>query len=261
MEVRFIKNKNQALDEFKSFKALIENRHDKKIKALQSDNGGEFINKEFDEYLKSQGIQRRLTTPYTPEQNGVAERKNRTLIESARCLLIQSGLSPSFWAEAVSTANYIRNRCPTKKLDGKTPYEAWHGRTPTVTYFKEFGCKVHCLDRTPTKGKLDTRSREGIFIGYPEESKGFRVWLPDAWRVETTREVRFLEGQNERKTNSFKDFYTPDAHNRVDRMRDSSIDIQLSSASPNEGEVLEEIGEESEVEESTSAPAPGRRRG
>ena len=113
------------------------------------------MSKEFEEYLKSQGITRRLTTAYTPEQNGVAERKNRTLVESARCLLIQSGLPPSFWAEAVSTANYIRNRCPTKRLNGRTPYEEWHGNVPSVEHFKEFGCKAYCLDKTPTKGKFE----------------------------------------------------------------------------------------------------------
>lgn len=122
-EVRFIKSKDQALEEFKAYKALVEKQHDAKVKAIQSDNGREYVNKEFDEYLKTQGIQRRLTTAYTPEQNGVAERKNRTLVDSARCLLLQSGLPLSFWAEAIFTANHIRNRYPTKRLDGRTPHE------------------------------------------------------------------------------------------------------------------------------------------
>lgn len=127
-EVRFIANKSQALQEFKIFKAFVEKQHNMKIKSIHSDNEREYVSKEFDEYLESQSIQRRLTTAYTLEQNGVAERMNRTLVESARCLLLQSGLPPSFWAKA----NYTRNRCPTKKLEEKTPYEVWHGRVPTV---------------------------------------------------------------------------------------------------------------------------------
>lgn len=91
-EVRFIGSKDQALEEFKAFKAFVEKQHDVKIKAIQSDNGREYVNKEFDEYLKKHRIQRSLTTTYTLEQNGVAERKNRTLMDTARCLLLQSGL-------------------------------------------------------------------------------------------------------------------------------------------------------------------------
>lgn len=95
-EIRFIKHKNEALKEFQAFKAFVEKQHGAQIKAVQSDNGLEFVNREFDDYLKSQGIQHRLSTLYTPEQNGVAERKNRTLLEAARCLLLKSGL-PSFF--------------------------------------------------------------------------------------------------------------------------------------------------------------------
>ncbi|KMQ89436.1 retrotransposon unclassified [Lasius niger] len=206
-EVRLIKSKDQALEEFKAFKALVEKQHDAKIKTIQSDNGREYINKEFDEYLKEQGIRRQLTTAYTPEQNGVAERKNRTLVDSARCLLLQSGLPPSFWAEAIATANYIRNRCPTKKLDGRTPHEAWKGNTPVVSHFREFGCKVFCLDKTFTRGKFDAKSKEGIFIGYAEQSKGFRIWLPESKKIEITRDVRFLENNSRTPKVPSEDFY------------------------------------------------------
>jgi len=104
-EVRFFAHNSQALEEFKAYKIFVEKQHGMKIKALQSDNGREYVNQEFDEYLISEGIKRRLTTTHTPEQNGIAERKNRTLVEMSRCLLLQFDLPPSFWAEAVSTAN------------------------------------------------------------------------------------------------------------------------------------------------------------
>ncbi|CAB0018378.1 unnamed protein product, partial [Nesidiocoris tenuis] len=97
----------------------------KKIKFIQSDNGTEYCNKEFDRYLQAHGIFRRLTIPHTPQQNGVAERKNRSLVEMARCLMVQAKLPPSFWGEAIYTANYIRNRRPSRGIDGETPFKLW----------------------------------------------------------------------------------------------------------------------------------------
>ncbi|KMQ86250.1 retrovirus-related pol polyprotein from transposon tnt 1-94 [Lasius niger] len=123
-EVRFISQKNQVISEFESFRALVSTQHGEAIKCLQSDNGREYVNQDFDQLLRKHGILRRLTAPYNPEQNGVAERRNRTLMEMARCLLIQSELPPTFWAKALNTANYIRNRSPTSKLKGRTPYES-----------------------------------------------------------------------------------------------------------------------------------------
>ena len=123
-EVRVIREKNQAFEAFKEFKAYAEKQTGKQIQHLQSDNGKEYCNSEFDAFLKEHGIGRRLATTHTPEQNGVAERRNRTLVEMARCLLIQSRLPPFFWAEAVNTANYIRNRRPSSSMNGKTPFEA-----------------------------------------------------------------------------------------------------------------------------------------
>ena len=108
-EVRFLKKKSDVLEEFKKFKNLDETQKGRKIKCLQSDNGKEYCNREFDAYLEKCGIVRRLTIPHTPEQNGVAERKNRTLLEATRCMLIQAGQPGSFWAEAISTANHIQN--------------------------------------------------------------------------------------------------------------------------------------------------------
>ena len=90
------------------------------------------MNRRFDEFLKEAGIARRLTVPYHPEQNGISERKNRTLMNTARCLLMQANLPDYMWAEAINTANYLRNRCPTSSLGGKTPYEFWHDKKPEV---------------------------------------------------------------------------------------------------------------------------------
>ena len=139
------------------------------------------------------GICRRLTVTYTPQQNGVAERKNWTLVEMARCLLLQSNLDDSFWAEAIATANHIRNRCITRRLDGKTPYELWKGKLPNLHYLRTFGTRTFVLNKFPGKGKFAARSNEGIFIGYSEQAKAYRVWLTAERKVVTTRDVKFVE--------------------------------------------------------------------
>lgn len=192
-EVRFMKAKSEAFQTFREFKAFVEKQHGQKIKCVRSDNGREYDNAAFNEFLKSEGIRREFTTTHTPEQNGVSERKNRTLEDAARCLMQQSGLPQSFWAEAVNTANYLRNRCPTKKLKGKTPFEYWHGREPTAHHLRDFGSKVFCLDKTPNKGKFDRRSKEGIFVGYSEQSKAYRIWIPETRTTEISRDVVFRE--------------------------------------------------------------------
>ena len=122
-EVRFIKSKSDVLKKTKEFIAMVEKQKGESVKTLQTDNGTEYTGNEFDKYLKEKGITRRLTVPNNPEQNGVAERKNRTLLDTARCLLLESKLPHTFWAEAVNTANYLRNRTPTSRLDGHSPYE------------------------------------------------------------------------------------------------------------------------------------------
>lgn len=177
-----MKLKNQVLKEFDSFRASMDTQQGKKIKSLQTDNGLEYVNQDFEELLRKYGILRRLTAPYNPEQNGTAERRNRTLMDTARCLVIQSGLPAYLWAEAVNTANFIRNRCRTRKLQGKTPYELWFGNAPNVSNLKRFGCEVFIMERSPGRSKLQPRSRRGVFVGYSTETKGYRSFpIEHSW--------------------------------------------------------------------------------
>ena len=192
-EVYFLKKKSEALDAFKRYKAYVENQTGQKIKFLQSDNGSEYLSNEFNHFLDENGIGRRLTVPYTPQQNGVAERKNRTLLNAARCMLIQSKLSSNFWTEAILTANYVRNRCPSKSLNNETAFKLWTGRQPSVKHLRTFGSLALTLDKTPGKDKFDSRSRECIFLGYSAESKAFRLWLTDEQKIIISRDVKFLD--------------------------------------------------------------------
>ena len=129
-----LKSKDQVFDRFLEWKALVENSSGKRLKTLHTDNGGEYASNKFESYLKAEGIHHELAVPKTPEQNGVAERHNQTLVETARSMLLDAKLPKKNWEEAVRTAVYLKNRCPTKSLKGMTLYEAWVGVQPKVKH-------------------------------------------------------------------------------------------------------------------------------
>lgn len=191
--VYFLKHKSDILDAFKIFKAQVECETSKKIKVLRTDNGSEYVNGDFDKFLKLYGIQRQLTVQYTPQQNGVAERANRTVVEMARCMLMDSELPESLWGEAVNTAVYLRNRSPTKILEYKTPYEVWCGNKPAVDHFKVFGCKAIMLDKRPGKSKFNAKGISSFMVGYSSESKAYRLYEPKTKKIHKCRDVKFLE--------------------------------------------------------------------
>ncbi|CAL5412844.1 unnamed protein product [Camellia sinensis] len=143
--VYFLENKSEAFEKFKHFKAKVEKQSGFCVKVLRTDRGGEFLSKDFDLFCEENGIQRELTTPYTPEQNGVAERKNRTVVEMARSMLQAKGLSNGFWAEAVATSVYLLNLSPTRAVMNRTPVEAWRGTKPSVSHLRVFGCIAYAL--------------------------------------------------------------------------------------------------------------------
>jgi IS30 family transposase len=130
MWLELLTSKDDAYKCFRKIKALAETESGVRLKAFRSDRGGEFNSLEFKEYYDEQGVKHFTMAPYTPQQNGVVERRNRTVVEMARCLLKSKGLPTEFWGEAVSIAVYLLNRAPTKSLQGKTPYEAWHKKKP-----------------------------------------------------------------------------------------------------------------------------------
>ena len=141
MWVYFLHDKAQAIVKFKEWLQPVENEIGNRLKKFRTNGGGEFISNEFDDFCKGKGIKRQLTTAHTPQQNGVAERRNRTIMEMARCMLKGKGLPNQFWAEAVNTAVYILNRSYTKALKGQTPHEAYSGKKPFVSHFRTLGCE------------------------------------------------------------------------------------------------------------------------
>ena len=141
--VAMLQHKSDALEAFKKLKALAETEKGVKLKALRTDRGGEFTSTEFSNYCISNGIKRDLTAPYSPQQNGVAERKNRTVMSMVRAMLKAKDLPRELWGEATSTTLYILNRSLTKSLKGQNPHEKWTGRRPSVDHMKIFGCIAH----------------------------------------------------------------------------------------------------------------------
>lgn len=196
MWIYFLNQKSEAFSTFMQFKAQAERESGFLIKSLRTDRGGEYLSNPFSEYCKANGIKRQLTTSYTPQQNGVAERKNRTIVEMARSMLKYKGIPNLYWAEAVHTAAYIMNRSPTKAVHNMTPYEAWHKKKPVVDHFKIFGSLAYALLPSQRREKFDSKGQKLIFIGYSNESKGYRLLDPSTLKIIVSRDVIFDESSS-----------------------------------------------------------------
>jgi hypothetical protein len=160
---------------------------------LRTDRGGEFNSNELGEYFSDLGVQRQLMAVYSPQQNGVVERRNQTVVGMARCLLKTRNVPARFWGEAVTTAVYLLNRGTTKSVAGKTPFEAWHGRRPSVQHLRVFGCVAHVKVTRPNLKKLVDRSIPMVLLGYEPGSAAYRVYDPAARKVHVSRDVVFDE--------------------------------------------------------------------
>ncbi|GJX69708.1 putative ribonuclease H-like domain-containing protein [Tanacetum coccineum] len=165
----------------------------KKVKAIRCDNGIEFKNSKLIELCGSKGIKRDYSNARTPQQNRVAERKNRTLIEAARTMLVDSKLPTMFWTEAVSTACYVLNKVLVTRPHNKTPYELLSGRVPNISHLKPFGCHVTILNTRDHLGKFEGKDDEGFIVGYAAHSKAYRVYNLSSKNIEETLNLRYLE--------------------------------------------------------------------
>ncbi|MCO5581719.1 hypothetical protein L7F22_035608 [Adiantum nelumboides] len=144
---------------------MVENEIGYKVQTLRTDRGGEYMSGAFKDFLGKKGIKHQCTMPYTPQQNGVAERKNMSLMEMARCMLKAKSLPHKLWMEAVACATHVLNRCPTRALKTITPYEAWYDRKPSVNYLCIFGCLAYAHISQQLRGKLDDKAVKCIFVG------------------------------------------------------------------------------------------------
>ncbi|GKE72407.1 putative ribonuclease H-like domain-containing protein, partial [Tanacetum coccineum] len=191
--VFFLASKDETSDILKSFITQIENLVDKKVKIIRCDNGTEFKNRVMSEFCEKKGIKREFSVARTPQQNGVAERRNRTLIEAARTMLADSKLPTTCWAKVVSTACYVHNRVLVVKPHNKAPYELFRGRTHALSFMRPFGCHVTILNTLDQLCKFDEKADDGFFVGYSLNSKAFRVYNIRTRNVDENLHVRFLE--------------------------------------------------------------------
>jgi hypothetical protein len=194
--VYYVNEKSDVFGVFKEYKALVENQTGQTIAVLRTDGGGEYVSNEFEQYLRMHGIQHQLTVRYTPQQNGVAERFNRTVCELARALVIDSELPKSFWAEAVSTAVYVRNRTPTNAHhEATTPYQKWFSRKPDISDMKVFGSLAYAHIPNELRQKLDDKAEPMVMVGYSLRSKAYRLFDPATNNVVVRRDVVFNESE------------------------------------------------------------------
>ena len=171
--VYLLKSKDEALNYFRIYKAEVENQLEKKIKRLRDDRGGEYISNDFSNFCSEHGIIHEFTPPYSPQSNGVAERKNQSLTDLVNALLESAGMPKMWWGEAILTVNFVLNRVITKRSD-ITPYEAWRGRKPNVNFLRTWGCLVKVNIPKPKKRKLGPKTVDCIFIGYAQNSPAYR---------------------------------------------------------------------------------------
>ena len=191
--VYILQNKTEVTAFFAQFKALVENQTGRKIKCLRTDNGTEFCNKQLSKILMESGIQHQTSVPYSPQQNGVAERMNRSVVERARCMLFHAGLPKIFWAEAVTNAVYLINRSVCSAISGCTPEEVWTKKKPDLSNLRVFGSRVLAQIPKEKRQKWDSKAKEYIFVGYLENTKGYRLLDTDNYRIIKSRDVQFFE--------------------------------------------------------------------
>ncbi|GJT11641.1 putative ribonuclease H-like domain-containing protein [Tanacetum coccineum] len=193
--VFILATKDETSGILKTFITGIENQINHNVKIIRCDNGTEFKNNNMNQLCGMKGIKREFSVARTLQQNGVVERKNKTLIEAARTMLADSLLPTTFWAEAVSTACYVQNKVLVTKPHNKTPYELLHGRPPSISFMRPFGCPVTILNTLDPLGKFDGKADKGFFVGYSVNRKAFRVFNTKTRKVEENLHITFLENK------------------------------------------------------------------
>lgn len=209
-EVYPIKFKIDVFEKFKVYRAFAKRHTGRRIKLLYCDGGGEYSSLAFENYLLEKGIKHFTTNSYTPQQNGIAERMNRTLLNMVRSMLNTKQVEKQFWADAIVTSSYIKNRITTRTLpNSKTPYHIWYGKVSNISSIRVFGSM--CWYKIPHEKlrKLDDRAHQAMLIGYPKSQPGYKLWDFEKNKVIISRDVTF----NEEKCPSFSESSNAESDN------------------------------------------------
>eukprot|EP00253_Pinus_taeda_P004625 PITA_04625 len=193
--VYMLKQKSEVFEKFRHFKTLVEKQCGHYIKALRTDRRGEYISQDFLRFCRENGIQKQFTARYPPQQNGVAERKNRTILDMVRSMMKAKHLPHEYWAKVVTCAVYILNRCPTKAIMNKIPEEAWSGQKQTLTHMRVFSCVAYAHVPDQLRRKLDSKGEKCVFVGYCDESKAYKLYNPSTKKLIVSRDVQFIEDE------------------------------------------------------------------
>uniref|UniRef100_A0A2N9GAW9 Integrase catalytic domain-containing protein n=1 Tax=Fagus sylvatica TaxID=28930 RepID=A0A2N9GAW9_FAGSY len=235
--VYLLRSKDEALESFIHYKKEVENQLNKKIKVLRSDRGGEYESP-FGEFCSQHGIVHQTTAPYSPQQNGVAERKNRTLKEMMNAMLISSGLPQNLWGEAILSANYILNKLPQKKLD-KTPYELWKGRTPSYQFLKVWGCLAKVAVPIPKKVKIGPKTVDCVFIGYAHNSSAYRFLIHKS-DIPDMHVNTIIESRN---ASFFEEIFPCKPTQETNSLNSLKRNLESTSSTSHDQELMEERNE------------------
>ncbi|KAL4355035.1 hypothetical protein GQ457_06G000650 [Hibiscus cannabinus] len=223
--VYFMKEKSETFTKFREFKEKIESELDEKIMCLRTDNGKEYLSTEFTIYLQEHKIRRQLTCPNTPQQNGVAERKNRHLVETCRSMLHAKNVPGRFWAECMKTTAYVINRLPQAKLGSISPHEKLWKIKPTVSHLKVFGCVCYVFVPDHLRSKFDKKAIRCIFVGYDDARKG--------WKEEVSKDNKECEAiasdpseERDSSTSKYKSPWKTGIHRSTsEELRSSQIKV------------------------------------
>jgi hypothetical protein len=189
----FLQEKSQTQETLKRFLRRAQNEFGLRIKKIRSDNGTEFKNSQIEGFLEEEGIKHEFSSPYTPQQNGVVERKNRTLLDMARTMLDEYKTSNRFWVEAIKTACYSINRLYLHRILKKTSYELLTGKKPNFSYFRVFGSKCFILIKRGRSSKFAPKAVEGFLLGYDSNTRAYRVFNKSTGLVEVSYDIVFDE--------------------------------------------------------------------
>lgn len=250
--VFFLRHKSDVYKKFKEFDRMVENKFRRKVQVLHTDNGREYCNGDMRQYLKWRGIRMENSAPYTPEQNGKAERENRTIMESARTMIKQKDLPRMLWAEAVNTAVYILNRTSHSKNPKQTPFEIWYDKKPDLSHIRVFGSTAYVHVPQQMRRKLDAKAKRLMLVGYNNDSTNYRLFDPDKRSVTISRHVVFNEQTNEESSS------TDYSDNELVRL--PKIESEMEEAG-DDNDLRQEDDEQNEFhddkeDERTAAPRP-----
>lgn len=186
--VHILKQKSDVASLFTNFVASLRKETGKEVRTLRSDNGGEYCNTQFGNWLREMGIRHETSAPHTPQQNGVSERTNRTIMDAARSQMQSTNTPLCLWGEAVVSTVHVQNRSLVNRWN-VTPYESWYGKKPNISHFKVFGARAFAHVPDQNRQKLDAKAQKCIFVGYAEGRKAYRLWNPVTQKIVISRDV------------------------------------------------------------------------